>query len=132
MTENLSLICLIKEMFFSFISIACPILIAIYHEHITRATTDLINKLVNARFLLISMEKQHSKCTRIISLLKKIFEKHFTAYEFIKFFYVQLFLHISMCMYTFTCIYFIHVYFICLICLYVYMLLPLFSLAVVR
>ena len=44
---------------------------------ITSTTTDLINMVRRVNLLLIQMKKQGSECTRVISLLKKIFGKHF-------------------------------------------------------
>ena len=50
-------------------------------KSIARTTTDLciMDKCVN--LLLIRMEKQGSEGAPIISLLKKIFEKHFKVYH---------------------------------------------------
>ena len=62
--------------------------------HITRTTTYLINTVKRVGISLIQMKKQCSECTRITSLLKKIFGKRFkvfhkfsdTTAEFIKLF----------------------------------------------
>ena len=64
------------------------------------------------------MKKQGDECTRTISLLKKISGIHFKVFrkfrdaddKYTEPFSLELFLHISMCMCIFMCIY---VYFIC-------------------
>ena len=61
---------------------------------IIKRRTDLINMIAHVNNLLIEIKKPGSECTRIFSLLKKIFWKHFkvfhqfadTAVEFIKLF----------------------------------------------
>ena len=69
-----------------------------------RTTSELINMVTHANILLICMKKQGNECTRIISLLKKIFEKHFKVFhkfanttdEFNKLLSLQLFVNMYM------------------------------------
>ena len=49
--------------------------------YIAETTTDLITMVTRFNLLLIRMKKQISKFTRIISLLKKIFGKHFKVFQ---------------------------------------------------
>ena len=48
---------------------------------IARITTDLINMVTHVTSLLIRMKKQGSECYCIISLLKKIFGRHFVVFH---------------------------------------------------
>ena len=75
-----------------------------------RTTTDLINMVICVNLLLIRMKKQSSECTRIISLLKEIFAKHFKVFhkladiadKFIKLFSLHVYFYVSM--YVYMCI----------------------------
>ena len=81
--------------------------------HIVLATTDLVNMVKRVNLLLIRMKKQVSECTRIISLFKKVFGKHFkvfhkfanTADEFIMPFSLWLFFCISLHIFMCICMY---------------------------
>lgn len=91
---------LMKDIPFHFISVVCRISTAIYHGKQFGSAgskiltiNDLINMVKRVNPLLMQMKRQGSECTRIISLLKKIFGKHFfkvlrkfvdTADKFIK------------------------------------------------
>ena len=63
--------------------------------NIVRITTDLVNMVTHVNLLLIWMKKKGNECTRVISLLNKIFLKYFKIYhksnEFIKLFSLELF-----------------------------------------
>ena len=80
--------------------------------NIVRITTDLVNMVTHVNLLLIWMKKKGNECTRIISLLNKIFVKYFKIYhklsfksnEFIKLFSLELFVDMCMYMHIFMCI----------------------------
>ena len=131
--ENIPLSCLIKEISVLSISITCPIRIAIYHLkyfilqlvlkfYIGRAITDLVNMVkCVVGLLLVQMKKQGIEFTCNISLLERMFLKHFNVFhnfpdttdEFIKSFF--LFLHTHLCMYTFIylCVYVLQCIYLC-------------------
>lgn len=96
MIEFSLLSCLIKGMPFSFISIACPIQMAIYQYQqnlamfytsnvseilgIVWKTTDLGDMVKRFNLLLIRNEKKSNEFVCIILLLEKIFGKHLTYF----------------------------------------------------
>ena len=79
--------------------------------HIGRTITDLVNMVkCVVGLLLVQMKKQGIEFTCNISLLERMFLKHFNVFhnfadtidEFIKSFF--LFLHMHLCMYIFICL----------------------------
>ena len=51
------------------------------NPHITRTLTDLVNMETHVNFLLMWIKKHGIECNRNISLLKKIFYKHFRVFH---------------------------------------------------
>ena len=81
----------------------------------TATTKELINVVTRVNSLLIRMKNQGSEHILTISLLKKVFRKHF---KIIHKFTVQL-MNLSssfLCNYFYLCVY---VYFMCIVCAYV-------------
>ena len=86
---------------------------------------DQINRVTRVNLLLIRRKIKGSGCSRIISLLKKIFGKPFkvfrkfgdTANKFIMLFSLYL-IYVCVCVYIYFCKYvFIYLYFMCVICI---------------